>query len=341
MYTAEQILNIPVTEPERLFSKDAVKDERLTLIKAWHPDHNHDPKAGDVFHHIQVLYEKAVERIEAGFWKTPGVVEIPGLNGKKYVIRFQKEHTFDLGTMYVQNRGITFVIDKKHKALFENGQRFIRDFKFPAKKVEDDLRKFLPQPVATIESGDYVGFVLRKTDDVLSLKDVLAHFGGQMPPKHACWVISRLFNLACWMQIEGVVHNSLSVDDIFISPPYHAVSILGGWWYAKQAGSSLRGQTLPARTLNVCPKSLFVDKIANTQVNGELIKALGREILGDLTGPKLRMNKDIPQPLAEWLMTPAGPDVLKDYEIWREKVLKDSYGERRFTKLEITSSDIY
>ena len=49
--TADQILAIPATEPERLFTGDpaVARWEYRKLVSAWHPDHNRDARAGAVF----------------------------------------------------------------------------------------------------------------------------------------------------------------------------------------------------------------------------------------------------------------------------------------------------
>jgi hypothetical protein len=82
-------------------------------------------------------------------------------------------------------------------------------------------------------------------------------------------------------------------------------------------------------------------KTANPEIDSELIKATGRELLGDGIGSKLLSDPGIPNALLNWLRTAGSGDAFKEYDDWVKMVLKDSFGERRFVKLEIQPSDVY
>ena len=77
------------------------------------------------------------------------------------------------------------------------------------------------------------------------------------------------------------------------------------------------------------------------KIDAELIRAVGRELLGDGVGSKLLSDPNIPNALLNWVRTAAIGDAYKEYEEWSKKVLKDSFGERRFVELKIQASDIY
>ena len=57
----------------------------------------------------------------------------------------------------------------------------------------------------------------------------------------------------------------------------------------------------------------------------ELIRALGRELLGDATSLRLEREKAAPRPMLDWLRLPAGDSALRDYRIWMDRVLTVSY----------------
>lgn len=336
---AAQILAIADAEPERLFSKDRLKDERIALLKQWHPDRNKDHQASAVFAHIQKLYDTAVERLAKGHWRTPGLLELQGVGGKRYEIRYLREHALDLGAMYVGRTAVTFLIERRHKDLFDHATARINAISYPAPQVREEISRYMPEIIATFETGDKLGLVMRKTEDVLLLKDVHDHFGGRMDPRHVAWIVSRLFNLASYGQVSGQVFPAMAPESVFISPPHHSAVLLGGWWFAHGNGEALKA--LPAKSLAFMPKRLLKDKRACIRMAGESIKATARELLGDIHGSSLRMNKDIPTAMVDWLNEPAGDDAIKDYEIWRDTVLKSSFGERRFVKLGLSASDIY
>ena len=82
-------------------------------------------------------------------------------------------------------------------------------------------------------------------------------------------------------------------------------------------------------------------KRGDRRTDRELIRALGRELLGDVTGVRLARAKAAPAPMLDWLRLPAGDSAIYDYQTWMNQVLKASFGERRFVTLEITTDDLY
>jgi hypothetical protein len=45
--------------------------------------------------------------------------------------------------------------------------------------------------------------------------------------------------------------------------------------------------------------------------------------------------------MVNWLRLPSSGDAVKDYQIWSKKILDDSFGKRKFVKMELTSKDLY
>ena len=324
---ADTILAIPLDEPGRLFQRAQLDQQRKELLKAWHPDRNKDPKAGDVLNHILKLADLAKERIEAGTWQTPGLLELKHASGR-YEIRYQSKRNIEIGTMYVGRTAVTFVIDKIHQDLVEDAKRSIASISYPSDRVREQIERFMPKIIGTIETDTHVGFALSKTNDVLLLSDIKNHFiDRHIPPVHVAWIISSLMNLACFCQVTDLVLPGLDSESVFISPPHHTTPLLGGWWFATKGGGKIKALTRSA--YETLPPSLISKP--TTRINTELIKAIGRDLLVS-TAPK---------PMTEWLALPSSNDAIQDYAVWRDKVLKDSFGERRFSKLEITETDLY
>ena len=71
---------------------------------------------------------------------------------------------------------------------------------------------------------------------------------------------------------------------------------------------------------------------ADHRLDLNLIRSMGIEMLGS--------HKEVPDPMAKWLRYASAGDALDDYKVWR-KVLKDSFGARRFVELKVSPSDIY
>lgn len=337
-FSAEQILGSKF--PGDLFSKDTIKikEELRRLLKLWHPDVNHDPISAEVFNHIYELYHLGISQLESGKWETPGLLEI-GTNSNQFRVKYKKHFEFELGDCYIGDYIITYLIDKSYEDLFNNGRLTVNNFKYSSDRMKVEVMRYLPKPIRCFEIENKLGWVFEKTPDILSLRDVLNCYGGKLDPRHVAWIMSTLHNITCYLEYAGLSHNDISLDTYFISPKYHSGALLGGWWYATREGERLIA--VPNRTYQFMSTETKASKIAFTKTDLELIRAIGRELLGDSTGIRLNQIEGIPKPLISWLQLPSPTySAIKDYSLW-QKVLTDSFGPRKFVKMELTSNELY
>lgn len=337
--TADAILAL--NEPERLFSSpDAVKDEHRDLAKHWHPDRNKDPKAVSVIAQINRLYDEAQKRIKIGHWHAPGLIELLGADGKKRRIRYRRRHTFELGEFVYGDTAIAFLIRNEFADLFENARKRIAGLTYRDANMDKEMRRFMPRVSAVFETEDNLCvMVLEKTPDVFLLRDVLDALGGKIDPKHAAWMQSAAHNIACYLEYAGLTHNAISPDTYFVSPEFHTGLLLGGWWYAAPFGGRLNA--LPSHAHAHVAPDMLRDRRAQYRLDLTLLRVMGREILGDATGMTLSHTKAAPQPMIDFLRRPTTGSAREDYELWASTVLPASFGKRRFTKLDLSPSDVY
>jgi len=151
--------------------------------------------------------------------------------------------------------------------------------------------------------------------------------------------MSSLYNTACYLNFAKIAHHDFSPSSIFVAPQQHTTALLGGWWYAAQMGSPL--QAMPARTVDLTPDEILKSKKADGRVDLELIRATGRELLGDPNGSRLLGSKEVPQALADWLRLPTSGDALTDYRAFKDEVLPRSFGKRRYVEWNLAPSAIY
>lgn len=341
MLSATEILKIPINMPGKIFSKNKVKDQYRAFALTWHPDKSDDPKATDVFHHINQLHAEALKQIKLGTWVTPNeYMFIDKSSAKEYVIRYKSKVPFELGEMLISDTVLAYIVDEEHKDLYENGVRHIKSLKYKNPKMEKEFSKLLPQIKAdqVTRDGKRV-LIVSKTKDQLLARDVLNHFDGKVDPKHVAWMLSRLHNLLCYLQVSGLTHNNISLDTYFISPDFHSGAILGGWWYARSFGSKLLG--VPKSSYKLMTTRRKDAKLAYYELDSELLRLMGRSLLGDSAGTKLLADKNIPKQFADWVRLPGSGNAIKDYDAWMKEVLIKSFGKRRFVKLELSSSDLY
>ena len=341
--SASALLAVPEDRPERLFegSLDEIKKAYRLLAMQWHPDRSRDPGALAVFQHIQRLYDEAEQRIGLGDWPGQGSLRLDALDGKAYEINYLRRHRFELGSLYVAGSVAAFVVERDHADLVRQAERMIRGLPFADDGMREQIAAHLPAyPFAgAFQTADAYVIVMRKRPGLLLLRDVLEHFHARLDPRHVAWIVSALLNLCCYFQHAGFTHNALSPDSCFIAPKDHSVAILGGWWYAARAGETMTAA--PAATLEWAPHDLLLSKRADIRTDLELVRATGRELLGDVSGARLARDSGAPPAMIDWLRLPASNDPIDGYRTWRTRVLHDSFGARRFAELPLTQSDIY
>lgn len=339
--TASEILKITV--PEKLFTGDfgKAKSEHRLLASRWHPDRGGDNK---VLAHVQWLYEAAEKKLASGRWIIPGLLEFTTKDRKKYQVKYRKHHPFELGDMYISDTVVAYVIRKENADLVRASKKIISGFQYSSDRMRKECERYLPKVKLDAETDDSYVVVYEKTPDLILLKDVIDHWGGELPTQHAAWILSSAYNLACYLSFNSISHNAISASTYFISPKYHSGALLGGWWYSSKFNQKLIA--LPKATIDEC-KSLIVDKTSTgPSIDLQLIKTMGLEMLGDPHGTKMLMKmktdaKAFPAPFINWLKTTGGKRAVTDYKIYKDKVLIDSWGEPKYFEMELSANDVY
>jgi len=338
--SADEILSL--TEPGELFTndQDTIKAEYNELAKRWHPDHNGNSRESNlVMAHINMLYQKGLEMLRSGFWTGPGFIRLPGKNGSRYELGFRASHDFELGTMYIGDKIVAYLIYDTHRDLFDNARKVINGFRYASDTMRQEVSRYLPRIVSTFETKDgRLGMVIEKTPDLILLRDVLGYYKGRLPDRHVAWIQSTLHNLACYLDYAKLSHNAISLDTYFISPKFHSGALLGGWWYAVSQGNKLLG--VPATTFAVMPPAVKNKKVGSILTDLEMIRLVGRELLGDRTGTRLLDMNAAPRPMIDWLRGAPSTSAVEDYSRWKQ-VLTASFGPPKFVEMALTADMIY
>lgn len=322
-----------VHSPEALFgTPDDVRSTYLEMAKNLHPDVCKHADAARAFAHLKDLYQAAVAKIEGGHWGYAGAVEVVGLGGANERVNYQSEHKFELGSAFVASNEVVYLTHDDHRDLRQNYIRAAASFTFAGAEMEKEVRRYLP----AVRSATKATIRVPKTPDLLSLRDAIKHAGGSLDPQHVAWIVSSLYNLCCYLSYAKLTHNDISPDTYFISPKYHSGALLGGWWYSVPHGKPIA--RVPARTFAVLPFKVKTSKRASHTTDAELVLATGREMLGDITGKKLRA--DTPKPMREWLTSVAVENPIENYKRWGD-VLTESFGPRRFVEMRLDERALY
>lgn len=338
MRSAAELLAIPLDEPERLFDsadESVIKLEYRKLIAQWHPD-RHDG-AVNVAAHLNLLYESALKKARTGTWSPPGVLVFHTRMGKHYRLRYFRKRPFELGTMYLGREHVAYQIERRYSSLVMRMNSIVNDFVYADNAMMLEHRRYLPRVSVVSEDKEFYTVVVKKEPDELSLRDVLEYFQGRLDPKHVAWILSRLYNIKAYLQWAGLVHHHISPDTVFINPATHVAVLLGGWWYAAREGQPITH--VPVRTLTYGPSDLATLKRSQQRTDADLIRATGRELFGDIVGT--RLSSAVPKAMKQWLRGAGTDDAFREYDAWYNKVLISSFGARRFTRLDLSASDIY
>ncbi len=338
--TAGDLLRIPASEPERLFTADRTAVDRAfrILASAWHPDRNGHAQATMVFQHVAALRRAALERLRRGEWHEPGCLTLAARDGRTYRLHYLRRRPFELGDLHVGAGSAAWIVERAHDDLVDAALRRIGDFRFADDTMRGAVSRYLPAVTRTVDAAERRAVEVRKPADMILLADLLQHVGGSLDARHVAWILSELHCFACWLEWAGLTHNAIAPDTVFVSPAHHAVGVLGGWWYATPAGA--RFKALPARTLNLAPADIIRRKTADARVDLDLIRALGREMLGRATDAAAARGSRVPAALDAWLDLAANGSARADYALW-QRVLTDAFGARRFTPLNVRVKDVY
>lgn len=333
MYTGNELLKI--NNPCVLFHNDVEETKRLyrELAKHFHPDKSSEGNAGEVFAHVTTLYNKAIQLIVSNKWEIPGELHVES-ESQKYKIKYLVKHKIEIGDMYIGNNVLVYVLSSNHEKLFNNFNIAMTRFKYTSERMKEEFSRYFPRIKKTFKGkdGSFV-IVMEKTEDQFLLHDVIEYYKRTTFPKewdkHVAWITSRLQNILCYFQFNGIVHNGLSTQSVFISPEFHTVSVYGGWWYSIEYSNKMI--SVPSNLYNIIPPTVLADKKSKYITDGEFVKYLLRNISECVT---------MPTEFKHWINYPASNDPKNEFGLW-DSVLTKSYGERKFIQLKIEKNELY
>jgi len=336
--SGEEILKI--NKPEKLFRKDNLKEIKRKLSSKWHPDkHNGSEESNKVLSHINLLFDKAEEKLSNNTWEGSLSIEFE-LNTKKYNFNSLTSRQFELGRVYIAKKHLLYIIDSTNIDLAKNAIDQISSIKYISDKMKIEFEHQLPKIVVHGDTNLGYVVVFEKPDHAIFLNDLLIHLNNKIDPKHVAWIGSRLFNLITFLEFSGICHNNISSDTILVSPSKHACYLIGGWWYAVKKGSKLKA--IPGHLINVFPKEVLLDKIAKTNYDKRLVKSLLIECLGDNSkiGSKLLNDSTVPKPMLIWLRQHNELSSYEEFDSWYE-LLEKCFGPRKFFEMKVNINEIY
>ncbi|NTF17687.1 hypothetical protein G6L37_04690 [Agrobacterium rubi] len=337
MYSAKEILDLGAWEAEKVLPGDesAVRKAYRDLAKHWHPDRNSDPMASKVLAHLTFLRDALVRKRPTSPALNQRVYQ--GVDGVTIRFKYVRKRMGEAGDILIGRRSIAYEMPADFSDLAENERTAISGFRFADDGMKAHMQHFLPRIEKSIRTSDRIVTILTRPSDCVLLPDLIDFYGGRVPPEHVAWIVSRLENIACYLEWLQVSHGAISPSNILVCPEKHTVVLVGGWGFSTRFDSV--PLAVPERTLSKVP-ALAVDGItADAATDLHLIRATAQEALGPSKGG-LMMDKTIPEPIARWLLLPPNGGAAADYESWGKR-LTEAWGARRFVKMEVDPLKIY
>jgi hypothetical protein len=331
---------LDIKKPEDLFSSSSIpnlKKEYHTLALKYHPDLNKEKDALAIFEHIKALYETALVKIKSSTWEGRGTLFLQTKNTIPSEIRYYRMYSMGaIGNAYISDNFVLYLIKKDYSRFYDRARNMLLLSVQPrTKKLTDEFKKFLPSKVEYLEmeNGDF-GLKIPKTEHTYSLSDILRYYNGRLDPRHVAWILSSLYNLNCYLEHQDIVHYDLSLESYLIAPATHTGFLLGGWWHSYILKEKVT--EVPQKTFELIP---HLCKNPDNSIMRELIRSIGRELLGDPKGIKLKSSA-VPEPMAKWLKgVSTAKNAIEEFKMW-DACLLHSFGKRKFMPMDISNKQI-
>lgn len=348
-WDAKKVLSLKT--PEELFTlgdkAPTLEDFLLRarkLVSHWHHKASESSDYTDVFTKTKSLEEAGRERLRLGVWGCTRYLNFE-MEDRHIIIRHRNTETVvpGWGYRYETLMETYFVIDAENEDLVNNWILNLTVALHPANLVKpgshqefesqltmfpDIHRGVKDQLLLSLDSN-------KKGKPMINLADV-QRAKGPIPYKHVMWILSRLYNLTCFLQVQKVVNLNICPESCYIEPRMHDLVLLDGWQYTKELGQP--AMAAPPRAVQICPE-LKVTKTPTVQTMLKMIKATGLELLGDIHGVNLLRDPKLPAALINWLLAPAGNDAIKEFSAYA--AVRDSVAPRKFEEWPLQFNDVY
>ena len=345
--TAEEIMSASI--PQELFSMnpDTIEQEYDGYVERFKPSAYNNVRNFLVTQKVTVLYRKALSQLNGINDQQTSEYSLVLTDENGNLSRYDINYEYDvkLGKMYVTDSEVIFVVYSKFKKYYDN---FVsKASKIPKlnKGMWSKVQYSFPDITSNYKTseGNYV-IVTRMPCKIYPLREVLNYFGGKLKPEYVASMVTRLCYFVCYMDILGMNHNGITVDNLFFAPgrtveegeaftvnDMRIVGVYGGWFFTTNGGESIIG--MPKEVHDVMPDSMKKQGYSSFVVDMLSVKRVARELLGDVTGNAL---ENVPEPMRLWVNNiTIHKNAYEEYRQW-ESVVIQSYGKHRFVNMDIS-----
>lgn len=234
-------------------------------------------------------------------------------------VRFMHQHTLDGVDVYAARRNIVFHFPKGSYDKNEKFRKTVSFIDYPSADTRH-LSNFFPNIIGGFSLKDGSSLIVISKDEN---EYPLRLFSG-LSGRHTAWIISRMENLCCVLEYNGLVHPGIGPDTLYINPFLHQANIYGGWWLAGNKNS-----------MSADRKSILVP-----MTNLERLRLTAANVLGYAAVDEVKNDKELPDAMKEFISGKPEDNAYDDFVLW-DKMLIKAYGERKFIDFETDDKKIY
>lgn len=279
---------------------------------------------------------------EEGFWVEASREELLREDGSKIEIFYYAKEQADMCTMYVAKKSILYLFEEKHAGYADHFMKIIQKLTYPNPDMERELSNYIPELLTQCRLSDgRILLAVKRRNGVHPLKLL-----GTLLDRHVAWIISRLENLCCLLEYNHLVLNALTIENLFVDPANHQIYLYGGWWFAGYEGVETVGAShdvIPC--LDTTRKKIWqmnkTAKVRNHSLTDlKSIRMTAIRLLGYADRKALEEDHLLPGPFRRFLLESPMRTAREDFAQW-DRVLLNSYGERKFIPLTVTEEELY
>lgn len=330
------LLSISDDELAILFKKENIdKSNYKKLINYWHPD-KQNTSDSNIFIRVRNAYKKVNHvNLQKLTFKN-------NTNNKEYEVTYKYKKAISIGNYYVGEKFILYEINKNCFDLYNNYLKTIENLKYHNISMEKEFSQYINKNQIFTENKNETNYILlNKESDEIILQDLINYYKLKnqiINPKHVAWIISSMLNNACFIKYNNLVYSSFLPENYLVNIKKHT-GHLNFWFFTNILNEKIK--FLSKQALDNIGSSILNQKITKSSIDLDLIKYSAMKMLGAHNSITLKQNKEIPVDLINWIISPSEEDVFNEYKNWQNKVLINSFGIRKFEKLDLPISDIY
>lgn len=307
-----------------------LRKEYVKLAEKYHPDIIGE---NEEFKSITVMYSEAIRyfKIKENKINSTQTLEVRNSAGRGFDFNYILDEVVDSCRIFTSKTHICFKYIKANKKFYDNYLKSYQNLKYPNTKAEETFRLELPNVIKTFEDKDSYYIVIKKTDELVSLHDILRYYEkvGDWEDKyrHAVWIINRCYNWAALLRYNNKVLNAFNTRNLYLSPAFHTVSLLNGWQYCCEEGGKMLGTTKDIyEVMSIKTKDT---KKAESYTDAESIKLIGRTLF----------DKGAPEEFRKFFEKASSYDIITDWKEF-EAVAEKVFGKRKFIMFNLDSTDV-